>query len=73
MVLRRRHEQFVRLVEAAQFMQSQRSQRAAMRAREIGSQRATYFQATTMAPSFRRLKSFSLAAMQNPRERSVQH
>src|ERR1700751_5980902 len=35
MVIRRRYEQFVRLVEAAQFMQSQRSQRAAIRAREI--------------------------------------
>ena len=34
-VIRRRCEQFVRLVEAAQFMQSQRSQRAAMRAREF--------------------------------------
>jgi hypothetical protein len=35
MVIHRRYEQFVRLVEAAQFMHSQRSQRAAMRAREI--------------------------------------
>jgi hypothetical protein len=35
MVIRRRYEQFVRLVEAAQFMRSQRSQRAAIRAREI--------------------------------------
>jgi hypothetical protein len=35
MVIRRRYEQFVCLVEAAQFMQSQRSQRAAMRARKI--------------------------------------
>ena len=33
-VIRRRYEQFVRLVEAAQFMQSQRSQRAAVRASE---------------------------------------
>ena len=34
MVIRRWYEQFVRLVEAAQFVQSQRSQRPAMRARK---------------------------------------
>jgi hypothetical protein len=34
MVIRRRYEQFARLVEAPQFVQSQRSQRAAMRARD---------------------------------------
>ena len=35
MVIRRWYEQFVRLVEAAQFMWSQRSQCTAIRAREI--------------------------------------
>ena len=44
MVIRRRYEQFVRLVEAAQFMRSQRSQHAAMRAREIAAD-DTAFQA----------------------------
>jgi len=34
-MIRRRYEQFVRLAEAAQFVQSQRPQRAAMHAREI--------------------------------------
>jgi len=34
-VIRRRYEQFARLVEAAQFVQSQRLQRAAMRPREF--------------------------------------